>query len=352
MDSQSDTNRAAQVAGDLINNEQCDLIVTASTPDTVAPVADQCEAMGVPCLSNDSPWQPYVASRSGGDLTATFQWTYHCFWGLEDMQANYLDMWTQQQHNKSIAVMFSNDADGLAYDEAWPPALEENGYNMVKPSLFQLNTEDFTAQIGEFKKAGCELATGVFIPPDFTNFWKQSKQQGFTPKIGTFAKALLFPQSVEALGEIGNGLTTEVWWTPAHPFKSALLGETCQEFADKFTAAKNAQWTQPLLHFIIFEWAVDVLKRTTDPDDKETIMAAVKQTKLETIGGLIDFTAPVETGTPYKVGPCHIHENVYKTPLVGGQWRTGTTYPYELIVVSNAAAPDIAVQDTVQLLTS
>ncbi len=42
MDSQSDSNRAAQVTGDLINNDKVDLVTAASTPDTVAPVADQC----------------------------------------------------------------------------------------------------------------------------------------------------------------------------------------------------------------------------------------------------------------------------------------------------------------------
>ena len=36
-DSQSDTNRAAQVAGDLINNDKVDVIMAASTPDTVQP---------------------------------------------------------------------------------------------------------------------------------------------------------------------------------------------------------------------------------------------------------------------------------------------------------------------------
>ncbi len=138
---------------------------------------------------------------------------------------------------------------------------------------------------------------------------------------------------------------------PTHPFKSSLLGETCQQFADEFTKRNNQQWTQPLLHFIVFEMAVDALKRATDLDDKEAILAAIKTTKIETIGGPIDFTEPVVGATPpFKVGPCHIVENVYKTPLVGGQWRKGTTYPFELTIVSNAAAPNIPTQDTLKSL--
>ena len=55
QDSQSDSNRAAQVTGDLINNSKVDIVTAASPPDTVSPVADQCEAAGTPCITTDCP---------------------------------------------------------------------------------------------------------------------------------------------------------------------------------------------------------------------------------------------------------------------------------------------------------
>jgi len=353
QDSQSDTQRASQVAGDLINNDKVDILTAASTPDTVSPVAEQAEAAGTPCITNDCPWQPYIGSRGNHELTQVFKWTYHTFWGLEDVQATFLDMWGQIETNKKVAAMFPNDADGNAWLPGWEPVWTPAGLTPTIPSQFQQGTEDFSSQLGDFKKNGCEIGMGVFVPPDFTTFWKQAAQQGWKPKFGTYAKALLFPQSVESIGvDIADGLTTEVWWTPAHPFKSAFLnGETCQQFADEYTNRGNGQWTQPLLHFIVFEMAADTLKRATSVDDKEAVLAAIKGTKLETIGGMVDFTAPVIGATPpFQVGPCHITENVYKTPLVGGQWRKGTKYPMELTVVSNAAAKDsgIAVQDKVK----
>jgi branched-chain amino acid transport system substrate-binding protein len=320
--------------------------MAASTPDTVNPVSDQCEANGMPCVTNDCPLQPYVLGR-GGNETSSFQWTYHTFWGLEDVQATFLDMWTQVPNNKTAAAMFPNDADGNAWRPAWEPVFKDNGYKEVDPGPFQNGTEDFTQQIAQFKKEACELTMGVFIPPDFTNYWKQCSQQGYTPKIATFAKALLFPQSLEALGDVGIGLTTEVWWTPMHPFKSSLTGETCQEFADEFTKRTTQQWTQPLLHYIVFEHVYDALKRASDPMDPAAIIEAVKTTKIDTIGGPIDFTAPVVWG---KVGPGHAHANVYKTPVVGGQWIKGTTYPYELAICSNAAASIVPTTAKVQSL--
>ena len=38
-------------AAKLINEDGVDLMLVASTPETVNPVADQCEAAGVPCIS-------------------------------------------------------------------------------------------------------------------------------------------------------------------------------------------------------------------------------------------------------------------------------------------------------------
>jgi branched-chain amino acid transport system substrate-binding protein len=355
QDTQSDTARASSVTGDLINNSKVDMIVTASTPDTVNPVATQCEALETPCLSNDCPWQPYIDRANVGDFSIAYKWCYHTFWGLEDVIANFTDMWGQLTTNNKVGACWSNDPDGQAWAGGWGAAFEPLGLAATVPSQFTVGAMDFSTQINQFIADGCEIGVGMFIPPDFGTFWTQVNQLGWKPKAASFGKGLLFPEVPAGLGDIADGLTTEVWWMPTHPFKSSLNGETCQQFADKFTEKTGGQWTQPLLHFIVFDWAADVLKRTTDLDDKTAIMTAVKATKLDTIGGHIDFTAPVTgAGGPptWTPGPQHIHENVYKTPQVGGQWRKGTKYPFELTVVSNAACPDlgIEVQDKVKEL--
>jgi branched-chain amino acid transport system substrate-binding protein len=354
QDSTSDTARAAAVTGDLINNSHVDMVVTASTPDTVNPVATQCEALATPCLSNDCPWQPYIDRANTGDFTVTYKWCYHTFWGLEDVITNFSDMWGQLVTNNKVGATWSNDPDGQAWQGGWGAAFTPLGLAATIPSQFTVGAMDFSAQINQFKADGCEIGVGMFIPPDFGTFWTQVNQLGWKPKVASFGKGLLFPEVPAGLGDIANGLTTEVWWMPTHPFTSAWTGETCQQFADKFTAKTGGQWTQPLLHFIIFEMAAYALKNATDPTDKNALMAAIKTMKVDTIGGPIDFSAPLEPAGPenWKPGPRHIVENVYKTPQVGGQWRKGTKWPFELTVVSNAACPDlgIKVQDTVKEL--
>ncbi|MES2541668.1 MAG: ABC transporter substrate-binding protein, partial [Pseudomonadota bacterium] len=120
------------------------------------------------------------------------------------------------------------------------------GYTLNDPGRYQNLNDDFSAQINAFKAANCEIVTGVVIPPDFTTFRNQALQQGFNPKIITVAKAILFPQSVEALGEAGHNLSSEVWWSNTHPFKSSLTGQSAAELAADFTAKTNRPWTQPI----------------------------------------------------------------------------------------------------------
>ena len=179
-----------------------------------------------------APWQPWFIGRQanpGGGPPAwkDFNYTYHFFWGLEDIIAVFTNMWGQVATNKSVGGLFPNDGDGNAWGDkqiGFPPVLEKQGYKLTDPGRYQNLTDSFSAQITAFRNASCEIITGVVLPPDFTTFWKQALQQGFKPKVASIGKAILFPVAVEALGRDGHNLSSEVWWSPSHPFKSSLNG--------------------------------------------------------------------------------------------------------------------------------
>ncbi|HXZ01918.1 MAG TPA: ABC transporter substrate-binding protein [Stellaceae bacterium] len=331
-DSQSNPNRAAEVAADLINKDKIDLMLVASTPETTNPVSDQCEVNEVPCVSSVAPWQPWFFARGGKPETG-FKYTYHFFWGLEDVIAVFTNMWAEISTDKVVGGLFPNDGDGNAWGDkklGFPPVLEQKGYQLIDPGRFQNLTDNFSAQIAAFKQGKVEIVTGVVIPPDWTTFWTQAIQQGFKPKIASVGKALLFPSAIEALGDKGQNLSSEVWWTPAHPYKSSLTGASARQLADAYTAATKKQWTQPIgFAHALFEVAADVMKRSHGPGQRDATLAAVQSTKLDTIVG------PIAWGGP---GP---FKNVSKTPLVGGQWRRGGAFKYDLVITSNATAPAI-----------
>ena len=338
-DSQSNPNRGAEVAADLILRDEVDIIMAAGTPDTTNPVADQAEINEVPCITTDAPWQPYFFGR-GGNPAEGFQSTYHFFWGLEDVIGVFLDLWNQSGAAKKVGGLFPNDADGNAWGDAnlgLPPALSGAGFELTDPGRYQPLSDDFSNQIAAFRDAGCEIVTGVMIPPDFATFWAQAAQQGFNPKVATIGKAILFPSVVESLGARGDGLTSEVWWSPNHPFNSSLTGGSAQALVNEYTAATGRPWTQPIgFRHALFEVVADVVKRTEDLDDQQAITASIAATKLDTIVGMVDWSS----------GPV---KNVSKTPLVGGQWqRDGDAL--DLKVVGNKDHPSIPKTGTLKLL--
>jgi len=339
-DSQSNSNRAADVAAELILRDGVDLMLVGSSPDNANPVSDQCELNGVPCISTTAPWQPWFFGRGGNPKTG-FDWTYHFFWGLEDIIAVFTNMWADVPTNKVVGFLMANDADGNAWSDpklGVGPALKAKGYTVVDPGRFQPLQSDFSAQISAFKKANVEIVCGVPIPPDFKNFWTQARQQGFKPKVVTMGKAFTFPSAVEALGETADGLTQEAWWSPNRPFKSSLTGQSAQQLADAYEAASKKPWNMTLGYaHAIFEVAADVLKRTKNVDKKESIRDAILETELDTMIGRVSW----------KKGPV---KNVAPTPLVGGQWVKGKKFKYDMTIVSNKTAPMVPVDAKVKVI--
>jgi len=338
-DSQSSGTRASEVASELMLRDKVDLILASATPDTTNPVADQAEVNEVPCITTNCPWQPYFFGRNG-DPAKGFTWTYHFFWGLEDVIAAFLDLWEGQPTNKVVGGLFPNDADGNAWgnpQRGLPPALAQAGYRLIDPGRYQVMNNDFTSQITRFKEAGAEIITGNMIPPDFATFWSQAAQQNFHPKIATIGKALLFPSVVSSLGPRGNGLTSEVWWTPDYPFRSGLTGQSARQLTDAYMSATTRPWSQPIgYQHALFEVAIDVLKRAKSMDPK-AILDAIVVTNYNSIVGPVHWT-----GQPVK--------NVSKTPLVAGQWqrRNGA---FELVITANKPAPEIPIGGKLELLS-
>ena len=340
-DSQSNPNRAAEVAKELIIDDEIDLMLVASTPETTNPVATTCEAEEVPVISTVAPWQPYFIGQQGnpGDPGSwePFDYSFHFFWGLEDIIAVFTNMWNQLDTNKQVGGLYPNDGDGNAWGDpvvGFPPVLEAQGYTLTDPGRYQNLTDDFTAQINAYKAANCDIVTGVPIPPDFTTFWTQAKQQGFAPKAASIGKAILFPVAVEALGDAGHNLSSEVWWSPSHPFSSSLNGMSAGELAAGYTSATGRQWTQPIgfVH-ALFEVAKDVFGRTSDAGDGDAVAETIATTNLNTIVGNVAWNG---AGLPPFAA-----RNVAKTPLVGGQWRLKDGGGYDLVIVDNQTAPMI-----------
>lgn len=337
-DDQSNPDRQSNLAAELINNEGVDLMLGQAT---IGPgIAQQCELNGVPCITTMTPWQAWMFPMRG-DPAKGFSNVFHFFWGIEDIANVYLDIWKDLKLPKVIGVAFENTVPGAAMGDAklgMPAMFAQAGYKVVDIGRFAPGTSDFSAYIQSFKKENIQIVSGLFAPPEWASFVKQSAQSGFRPQVATVAKALLFPGGVQALGKSAEGMSTEIWWSPAYPFKSSLTGQTARQLADAYSAATKREWTQPLgvMHALV-EVGIAALKASGDPKNPKKVADAIRSLRQDTVIGQLDFA-----GSGIK--------NVSKMRVAGGQWVFDDKGNLELVVTNNGLAPEIAVQRKFSLL--
>lgn len=340
-DTQSDPARAGQLARDLINNDQVDIMIAVSTPETINPVSDACEAAGVPCISTVMPWEAWYFGRGAkpGE-PSPFKYSYHFGFGVDEFFRAYISQWDLVETNKKVGVMYPNDADGNAIRAVLAPKLVEAGYEIVDPGAYETGTTDYSQQIRMFREAGVEIFNTFPIPPDFAAFWRQAAQQGLHKqvKIVQLAKTGLFPADIEALGGLGDNMASAAYWHRDFPYTSPSTGLTGVQLCDGYEAKTGRQWTQQLgASLSAIDVAMAALTASGDPKDKEAVAAVMPDLKADSIGGVVDFTS----------GPV---KNVATGPIIGTQWQAseGGQFKFDYVITENATDTNVPVAGTLR----
>jgi branched-chain amino acid transport system substrate-binding protein len=327
-DTQSDPVNASKVSKELISSDGVDMVMTSSTPETVNPVADTCEAAGTPCLSTVAPWEAiYYGRGAKPGEPSPYKWTFHFSFGANDFAALYADQWSKIETNKKVGLLLPNDADGNAIRGVMIPALQEAGFEVTDAGPYENGITDFSAQIATLKDAGIEIFNTFPFPPDFPVFWRQAAQKGLAQqiKIVQVAKAGLFEPEMEALGDLGNGVASGAYWHKAFPFVSPVTGRTCADLAAGFEISTGKPWSQQVgAQMALFDATIAALKASGNPKDKAAVAKAISTLNVETATGVVDFTN----------GPA---PSMAATGLVGTQWLKDEEgkFPFKLEVTSN-----------------
>jgi branched-chain amino acid transport system substrate-binding protein len=218
-DNQSDPNQTNVVAKELILGEKCDLVLT-DDGENIAGAADElADARGVPLISTLSPWEAWFFGRHGSPDKG-FPFTFHYCIGAGDVFNLYANMWNTVKSNKVVGTMYMDSPAGRGFSDpqhGLPPILKKYDYKEVPTGYFQITNDDFSNQIAAMKAGDASIITGTCYPNHFTTFWNQAAQSGLKPDIVTVAGPFLFPSGVEALGDHGDGMSTEVLWNPHLP---------------------------------------------------------------------------------------------------------------------------------------
>jgi branched-chain amino acid transport system substrate-binding protein len=244
--------------------------------------------------------------------------------------------------NKVAGLFLGNTIDTQAWQTpgiGFEDSLKAAGYTVINPGYFNLGTEDFTSMINQYKKAGCEINVGSNPGKDFPNFWTQCAQQGYKPKACNEMIGLGSYSDQQAMGEAAYGVIQIFTWHASWPYKDYISGMTNAQLAERYEKDFNAPWDQFITGYMRCGWVLDVLKRTKDVDNKESILDALKTTKLELITGPIDLTTPVDpTGL-------HVSPNIWKQPISLGQLQKGKKWAVEGPMVAAVDAPGVTDAD-------
>lgn len=326
-DSASDQNTCSEMAQKLIEEDQVDLMIAIQTPNTVIPVAQVAERYGVPCIATQSPVDPLAGSLE------EFQWTCDAFYTLDDVYESQRALWTQAGHapgsGAKVGLLFANDADGTAWHDIFVRRLAEDGYEAVDPGQYPSKTTDFSNVAAKFKAEKIDVIAGTNIPPDFMNAYNMIIGAGVQVDCVTMGKCCLLESDVNALGELADGIMTQVWWDPTYPFQSGLTGITCSELNEKYKEGNDGRtMPQPAAYaYAALELAVQTFT-AAGTTEKEAVRDALFGLDVTTIVGEIKYQHQMG-GLTYA-----------KTTLCGGQWQREDG-KLVLKVIDNSLYPEI-----------
>jgi branched-chain amino acid transport system substrate-binding protein len=324
-DSQSVPDRAGQVVSDFILKEKVDLLLgnDGDSHYTGGELADQ---KGVPFITSLTQWEAFIYARHSTPEKG-YPWCFFFCFGAGDLAKNYVGLWNTLKTNKKIGTFYFDHPAGQAFaskETGIPFYLNKYGYEIHDAGFFKPDTDDFSTQISLFKNNNCEIMSGFLFDVQFAPMWGQAGQAGYKPRVVTCAAPFLFPHSLEILGDHGDGMSTEAWWTPDMGFTSSLTGATGQQLADSWEKETGKQWTQPLGYMhAMYEVAFDALKASGDPKSNEAIRHAIQNMNLNTMVGPVNFKDS-------KIKSCAV------TEVAMGQWRLqkpGSKWKYKLGIV-------------------
>ncbi len=326
-DSESDANKCSELTQKLIEEDEVDMIIAIQTPNTVIPVVDVAERYEVPCIASQAPIDPVANSRE------EFNWTYLSFYTLDDVYESQRALWTAAgcgvNSGAKVGTLFANDADGTAWHTIFTKRLVEDGYELVDPGQYPSGTTDFTSLANTFKEEDIDIIAGTNIPPDFMNSYNAIISAGVEVQGVTMGKCALLESDVEALGDLADGIMTQVWWAPTNPYTSALTGKSSSELAEQYAADNDGRtMPQPTAYaYEALELAVTAFQNTKSMD-KEDIRDAIANIDTDTIIGHVKYDQEMN-GLPYA-----------RTVLCGGQWQRENG-ELKLKIIDNSLHPEI-----------
>ncbi|MDR1572048.1 MAG: ABC transporter substrate-binding protein [Clostridiales Family XIII bacterium] len=324
-DTESDSNKAMEVATKLVTENKVDILVGAWTPVGTNPISAVGERYEVPVFTFGAPEESWL---EGGP----YNWATGMQFNYDMLCTDVINMWDKLDTNKKVGFVLDTDVDGTTGREVYTRLLAGTDYEIFDPGAYTIGTTDFTGLISKLKDADCDIITADMITPDFTVFWKQCHQYGYVPKVCTINKGMHYEADVENLdSDGGNGITFSSLWDKNFPFSSPLLGLSCNEIADKWESENEGFYPYSIGYDVaMYDILYDALSRAQTLD-KAAVRQAILDTDIDTVFGNLTFN----------------DNQCARVPAIGTQWLPGEKFAFEKKVVASETFPAIPANDPI-----
>jgi ABC-type branched-subunit amino acid transport system substrate-binding protein len=219
-----------------------------------------------------------------------------------ETQVQYL---TEKRGIKRIAILYQNDAYGLAVKGGILKALKKRNLDLAGEGTYERNTEDVTTALAALKKANPEAVSMVGTYKAIAAFVRKAKAEGFDPvflNVSFVGTAAL----VRELGKSGDGvIITQVMPSP----RDTSVPLVAQYRADMKAAGHTELDYTDLEGYIDAVVFVETLKKAGANLSRDSFIAAAEGLNAA-IGGLNFKFTPADH---------HALEKIYLTRIAGGQ---------------------------------
>ena len=190
---------------------------------------------------------------------------------------------------KKVAIYSRNDLFPLALATSLDDAAKKSGYNVIYFEKYPLNAMDHSAALTELRAKGADWIYVSGYTDDLIRIRKQMADNKVTAPVITMLAGPAYPEFVNGLGDIANGVTSVTWWHPdAHFTSSDMFGSTekyVKLFQAKYSKLPDYAQASSSAAGVVLQLAIEKAG-TIDPEKVRDVLAS---TVFQTFYGPIKF---------------------------------------------------------------
>lgn len=277
-DTKASPDEAARVARDMINSDDCEIIVDAEASTGSFAIQEVIRDTSVLCLHTNSETSSLTADPSIRSETA-FRTARQ---GIHDAVAGglYASRISKEQNKKrwmscspDYAYGRDNTAQFLEYLQHYDSEVEV--VNQVWPSLFEPDYNNYVTRIMQERP---DAFYSALWGGDLVAFIEQAGTYGLFNNISFFSGSLADPPVIHGVSQLPEGLHSIYRYDPQYPDNEAN-----RKFAEKYETTEgelptNWSWQTALA----FEFIFEALRRTEGSTDSKRLAGEIAGMEIKT----------------------------------------------------------------------